>query len=127
MIKTFKFSGSEYLPSVILDKARNEFKISGLSIPEDSYEFYRPIIAWVDEYVKNPNLVTHFYVFLEYFNSSSVKQIFFLLPKLEAIIKSGKEAKIFWHYKLGDDLIKTKGVKFKELLHVPFELVEHDK
>ena len=61
------------------------------------------------------------------FNSSSVKQIFFLLSKLETILKNGKEVKIFWHYKFGDDLIKTKGVKFKELLHVPFELVEHDK
>ena len=59
MIKTFKFSGSEYLPSVILDKARNEFKISGLSIPEDSYEFYRPIIQiWLLTFTFFSNILT---------------------------------------------------------------------
>lgn len=127
MIKTFKFSGSEYLPSVVLDKKRNEFKITGRSIPEDSYEFYRPIAAWIDDYVKNPNKVTHFNVFLEYFNSSSVKQIFFLLSKLEVITNSKKEVKIFWHYQLNDELMKTKGIEFKKLLKVPFNIVEHGK
>jgi len=118
---------SEELPEVILDKEKNEFKINGRSLPENSFEFYRPLITWMDEYVTNPNPVTHVHVFLEYLNSSSVKQVFFLLTKLEVLVKNGKEAKIIWYYQPGDELMKTKGMEFKKLLNVPFEMKENQK
>jgi hypothetical protein len=127
MKQTLKITGSDELPEVIFDKEKNEFKLKGRSLPEDSYKFYKPLIIWMDEYLKNPNEKTHFNVFLEYFNSSSVKHVFFLLSKLEALIKDGKEAKIIWHYQSGDDLMKTKGMEFKKLLKVPFEMKEHHK
>jgi len=127
MKQKLKITGSEDLPEVILDKEKNKFKISGHSLPEDPYEFYSPLISWMDEYVKKPNPVTHFQIYLDYFNSSSVKQLFFLLSKLEIIIKNGKEAKITWHYQSGDDLMKSKGMGFKKLLHVPLDLKEHRK
>lgn len=127
MKQSLKFAGSDELPEVIFDKENNEFKISGRSFPEDSFGFYKPIIAWIDDYLKDPNPVTTFEIFLEYFNSSSVKQVFFLLSKLEVLIKNGKEAKIIWHYQTGDELMKTKGLEFKKLLHVPFEMTEHQK
>lgn len=127
MKQRLKITGSEDLPEVILDKEKNKFKISGRSLPEDSYLFYSPLIAWMDEYLKKPNPVTHFQIHLDYFNSSSVKQLFFLLSKLEILIKDGKEAKITWNYQSGDDLMKSKGMGFKKLLHVPFETKEHHK
>ena len=127
MGKALKIPGSEEMPEVILDKEKNEFKLTGRSLPEDSFEFYRPIIEWMNEYIQNPNPVTHFQIFLEYFNSSSVKQVFFLLTKLEVLIKNGKEAKIIWHYQSGDELMKTKGIEFSKLLMIPFEMIEHHK
>jgi hypothetical protein len=127
MKQTLKITGSDELPEVIFDKEKNEFKITGRSLPEDSFSFYKPIIAWLEDYLKNPNSVTHFQIFLEYFNSSSVKQVFFLLSKLEILVKNGKEVKIIWHYKSGDELMKTKGIEFSKLLNVPFEMIEHHK
>ncbi len=127
MKQAIRLRGSEDQPEVIFDKDKNEFKISGRSLPEDSYEFYRPLIDWIDEYVKNPNAVTHFHISLEYLNSSSVKQIFFLLSKLEIIINNGKEAKVSWYCRPDDDLMQTKCSIFKKLLKVPFVMTEHDR
>jgi len=87
MLNSLKIAGTEDLPEVIFDIERNVFRLNGRSLPEDSYEFYHPLISWMDEYVKNPNPVTVFQISLEYFNSSSLKQIFYLLSKLDIIIK----------------------------------------
>lgn len=127
MKQPLKITGSDELPEVTLDKEKNEFSIKGRSLPEDSFGFYKPIITWLEDYIKDPNSITTFHVFLEYFNSSSVKQVFFLLSKLENLIRNGKEAKIIWHYQSGDELMKTKGTEFKKMLQVPFEMTEHHK
>lgn len=124
MIQTLKLSKSEDTPEILLDKENNKFIISGRSLPENSYEFYRPIICWIDDYIENPNNFTDLYIYLEYINSSSVKQIFFLLSKLEVIIKNGDKVNITWYYQAGDELMKTKGKEFQKLLKVPFEIVE---
>ncbi len=62
MIKTLKLSKFEDTPEVLLDKEHNNFVISGRSLPENSYEFYRPIIFWIDEYILEPNPITNFII-----------------------------------------------------------------
>ena len=41
-------------PEVILDATKKKFSITGVSMPEDSLTFYRPIIQWLEEYVAQP-------------------------------------------------------------------------
>ena len=127
MLKTLKIKGTEDQPEVIFDIESKIFKISGRSLPEDSFSFYKPLIEWMDEYVQVAETETHIQIYLEYLNSSSVKQVFFLLSKLETLNNKGREVKIFWNYQKGDDLMKTKCMEFKRLLTVPLEMIEHEK
>lgn len=124
MLQALILEKTEDTPEVIFDKVNNVFILNGRSLPENAHEFYQPIINWFSEYVDNPNNCTDFYIFLEYINSSSVKQIFFLLLKLEIILNNGKEVKIIWYYQSDDELMKTKGKEFQKLLKVPFDMVE---
>ena len=123
MEKIFKLEGTEDTPQVVFDISKNEFSLSGRSLPEDAASFYKPIIAWIANYIKNPNPSTEFRINLEYFNSSSVKQIIVLLIQLEEITKTGNEIKIVWCYNENDDLMEIKGSEFKSILTIPFELV----
>lgn len=109
-------------PLVILDKETNEFKLSGKSLPEEAYEFYKPLITWLKNYTTNPNPVTQIEVYFEYLNSSSFKQILDLLSLLEKIIKAGKEVKINWKYDADDELMEIKGKELKSMLKIPIEL-----
>ena len=127
MLQPLKISGTEDHPEVIFDKEKNLFKISGRSLPEDSFEFYRPLNEWFDSYIQEPNHVTQLDITLEYLNSSSVKQIFFFLSKLDTLIKNGKEAKIIWYCYSEDELMHEKCKIFKKLLNVPFEILEYKK
>ena len=122
MGKAINIKGTEDTPKVILDIKKEEFEISGRSLPEDAEKFYAPIQKWMEIYVKNPCLNTAFTINLEYFNSSSVKQILRILIKLEQIVKDGKKVKITWFHHEDDELMEVRGQEIKSVLDVPFEI-----
>lgn len=123
MSKYLKLEGTEDTPEVLFNIETNEFYLKGRSLPEDSLAFYSPIISWMTEYVKKPNTSSELVIALEYFNSSSVKQILNLISLFEGIVKLNKDAKIIWCYSEGDDLMEIKGLEFKSMvLNIPFEL-----
>ena len=111
-------------PKVQLDKEEKYFEISGLSLPEDAIEFYKPIIMWLEEYSKTPNDETIFNLKLEYFNTASSKQIIQLLLFLEKL-NSKSKVKIRWHYKDIDEDMHDLGEEYAEIIKVDFDLIEY--
>jgi hypothetical protein len=105
-------------PGIVLDPKNNIFEISGKSYPEDTREFYGPVLEWMDRYVQSPNPETTFSFKLKYFNSSSYKPIFDILSKLETI-KTGN-VNVQWFYKSGDIDMKESGEEFADLVELSF-------
>ena len=122
MENQIKLKATEDTPEVYLDKEKSIFIIKGKAMPENAFDFFRPILDWMNAYVKSPNQNTVLEVYLEYFNSSSVKQIFTLLSKVDQLSDEGHQAKIIWRYKENDELMKEKGAEFESFLDVPFEM-----
>lgn len=102
-------------PEIILDAQNNLFAIQGRSYPEDTKEFFMPVLDWIDKYVQSPNEETVFNFKLQYFNSSSYKPIFDILNKLATAKGKGKTVKVMWHYKKGDRDMHEAGEEFAEL------------
>ena len=115
-------NGTEDTPSIEFDPSGNEFMISGRSLPEDAFHFYSPVHEWMKKYSGEPLPETTLKVSLDYFNSSSVKQLLMLFSAFENISRSGKAAKIIWYFPEGDDLMEIKGQEFQSMLNLPFEL-----
>lgn len=112
-------------PEIILDKENSTFKIAGRSIVEDPGEFYSPIHNWLEEYVKSPLPNTDFVIDLEYFNSSSARQIMEIIMLLEKIQKSGMNVKVSWLYEEGDEMSKERGDEIKLVSKLDFEIKEY--
>ena len=74
-MEILNLKGTEDTPTIILDKKNGIFEISGRSLPEDSAEFSRPVIDWINGYAKEANPATEFVFKLEYFNTASSKLI----------------------------------------------------
>ncbi len=110
-------------PEVTFDPESSIFEISGRSIPENSVEFYRPMMEWLDEYAIQPNNVTHFSIKLEYFNTSSRKCLVDILRKLEVIHLNGYEVLVKWYYDEEDEDMKESGEDFKDILKVPIKMI----
>ncbi len=123
MLKPLKIEPTHKTPRVYLEPETNTFELGGRSIPEDSVGFYKPILEWIDAYAENPNPKTEFKIELEYFNTSSSKNILEILKKLEAIFNKGNDVHITWYYDEDDEDMEETGEDYKALLQVPLELV----
>jgi len=123
-MRVLEVNATQDTPKVILDKERNYFEIKGLSLPEDAVGFYKPILAWLEEYSKAPNPETNVIFQLEYFNTASSKQIIQILLLLERLNEKSK-VKILWHYRDIDEDMKDLGEEYSEIIKVPFEMVEY--
>ena len=88
--------GTPKTPAVNFDAESGILEIKGRSIPENSIEFYKPLVDWLEEYANNPVNRTQVNIQLEYFNTSSSKCILDVFKKLEAIHKSKNEVSISW-------------------------------
>jgi hypothetical protein len=116
-MEILNLEGTADTPKIILDKGNQIFEISGRSLPEDSAEFYKPVLEWIANYAKQPNTSTDFVFKLEYFNTSSSKLILDVLSALEDI----EGMKIEWCYMEDDEDMEEAGKEFSELVEIPFE------
>lgn len=115
-----KIEGTIDTPTVIFDPLNNVFEISGRSYPEDTKEFYTPILEWVDKYKVEPQKETIINFKLDYFNSSSYKPLLDILMMMEKIKEKGSIVQTNWYYKNGDIDMKEVGEEFSELVDIPF-------
>lgn len=109
-------------PRIYFNSETGEFEISGRSIPENSIEFYRPLMEWLDQYVQNPHSDTKLTINLEYFNTSSSKCLVEIFRKLEKTLETSK-AKILWHYEEEDEDMMESGEDYQKIIKVPIELI----
>jgi hypothetical protein len=109
-------------PAINFNPNKDKFMVVGNSMPENSIAFYRQVIDWLKEYVKDPNPKNEFSFQMNLLNTSSTK-IFMDIFKLIKQIADKSEVKVLWYYSYGDEDIQEVGVDFKEFIHVNFELV----
>ncbi len=116
-MEILNLKGTEDTPTILLDKKNGIFEISGRSLPEDSAEFYKPVIEWINTYATAANPATEFAFKLEYFNTASSKLILDVLSALEEI----KGVKVIWYFHDDDEDMEEAGQEFSELVEIPFE------
>jgi len=116
--------GTLKTPMVKFDGKTGIVEIKGRSIPENSIEFYKPLVDWLEEYAKKPLEKTQVNVQLEYFNTSSSKCILDVFKKLEAIHKTKHDVVINWYYEEDDEDMLEAGEDYESIIRVPFKMIE---
>lgn len=121
---TLLIEGSAKTPTIKFDSNSGVVEIKGRSIPENSIEFYKPLIDWLEKYAIKPQPNTTVNIQLEYFNTSSSKCILDVFKKLENINKSGNSSVIInWHFEEDDEDMSEAGEDYKAIINVPFKMV----
>ena len=116
--------GTAKTPTVKFDSNEGLFRLEGRSIPENSVEFYKPLVDWLETYKDSPLQKTVVEVKLEYFNTSSSKCILDVFKKLEVIHKAKNEVQIKWFYEEDDEDMLEAGEDYESIIRVPFEMIE---
>jgi len=116
--------GSPKTPTVKFDASEGIIEIKGRSIPENSIEFYKPLVDWLEEYKKDPLPLTKVNIQLEYFNTSSSKCILDVFKKLEAIHKAKHDVEVNWYYEEDDEDMLEAGEDYESIIRIPFKMIE---
>lgn len=122
-MENIHIEGTTKTPIVEFDNNTGELVIKGRSIPENSIDFYKPLVDWIDAYAKQPKEVTVLNMQLEYFNTSSSKCILDVFKKLENIHKAGNVVQVKWHYEEDDEDMLEAGEDYDAIIDIDFEMV----
>lgn len=109
-------------PEVRIMPGRVEFK--GRSIPEDSFEFYIPVIEHITNYIKSDVPYTEVIVYFEYINSSSKKFFATILNLFEKSYLNGNDIQVIWKYDEDDEAIYELGKDIESFTKLPIKLDE---
>jgi hypothetical protein len=113
-------------PKVVADGNAGLFEISGKSLPEDAFEFYKPLEKYVQGYIKQPQPKTTINLKLEYLNSSSSKKLLDVIGYFEQLFKHGYQIELNWFHHDEDQDMIDEGTEFANMtsLRVNF-IAEH--
>ena len=124
-MELINIEGTPKTPTITMNAESGVIDIKGRSIPENSIEFYKPIVDWLEEYAKTPASKTVVNVQLEYFNTSSSKCLLDVFRRLETINLSGKSSvKVSWFYDVDDEDMMEAGEDYSALVKIPFEMMK---
>ncbi len=124
-MENLKIEETKYTPSINLDAQKGLFELVGKSYPENTFEFYKPMMDWVEEYFES-NAQEKTVVNLEiiYFNSSSSKLFFDFFDLIEEASEDNS-IEINWIYDEENESALEAGEDFKEdFEELTFNLVQ---
>jgi hypothetical protein len=118
-----------HTPRVLLDPNAGIFEFEGISLPEDLFAFYMPVLEWFDKYISTIRKIENQSAFpspkvtfkMTYYNSGSVRMLIFILQKLKMIVDIQTETVIDWYYEEEDLHILENGKDLADLTGVTFQ------
>lgn len=112
--------GTAKTPAVKFAKDPISMSLSGRSIPENSIEFYKPLLDWIDLNATSMDKDVSISVKLEYFNTSSSKCLMDLFKRIE---KAAPHASVHWYYEEEDEDMLEAGEDYDAIIDIPFRLI----
>ncbi len=100
-------------PEVIADFSKKEISISGKCYPDNSREFFHPLMNWVNEFLSLGNELESIEFDLEYFNTSSSLILLEIMKKLST---KSQRSKMIWLYDEEDDDMAEAASEYNMLI-----------
>jgi SiaC family regulatory phosphoprotein len=111
-------------PEVRFNFTTGLLEIKGVSIPEDTEEFYNPLFEALEEYLKTENPAKIEMSFkLIYVNTSTAAVLGKMIKILEPLEGDQREVIVNWYYEIEDEDMKDLGEDFNSYTSLKFELI----
>ncbi len=115
----------QYTPKVVLKPDEQIFCFFGNSFPVNPTDFYQPILDWFSEFFKSIDLTDELIVNFDfdYINTSSSKQIAYLLMFFESLTAKDKIL-INWYYDPNENDMLETGEKYLGYANLRFKFTD---
>lgn len=114
---------TQYSPAVKMDWQKGLIQMSGESYPENTYEFFAQIIAWLECYLASGVAPLLMELQLSYLNTSSIRAMIDLFDLLQEANDGGRDVRVVWLYDNRNPRASELGEEFKEDYTFPFDIL----
>jgi hypothetical protein len=112
-------------PEVHYDPSAGVLRISGESYPENSFDFYAPVMEWLAASLPAvPSLRLE--VSVSYMNSSSIKCMLDILDAIGEAHAAGKVMEAVWYYETDNPRALDLAEEFRSEISFPFTVTARD-
>jgi hypothetical protein len=101
-------------PAVNFDAKTGQLTMSGESYPENTFEFYAPVIGWLKEFVAGTDIPVVLTLELAYLNTGSVKCLMDIFDV--------RQVSVIWRYHQKNTRALETAEEFSEDLTLPFQI-----
>lgn len=116
--------GDKRCPRIEVNTSEGLIEISGISLPENPYNYYLPLHKKLDNYIKDPKEMTKLNFRLEYFNTGSALALRNTIQKLCDHLPEGT-LEVKWYYEEDDVDMLDSGEEFATIFpRANFEIIE---
>jgi len=120
-METIDKQATNSTPAICFDPDTHILRISGESYPENSFDFYAPVIVWLK--VNLPELAEFTLdISVNYMNSSSTKCILDIMDIMETAYNRGVITRIIWRYDHDNPRSYDMAEDFSEEVTFPFAI-----
>lgn len=114
--------GTQSTPAIAADWNAGLLKMAGDSYPENSFEFFGEVIAWVERFLAETQRPLRLELRLIYMNTSSVKAMMDIFDMLEDAHAGGRALRVDWYYDPRNERVQMLAEEFREDCSFPFDI-----
>ncbi|WP_127579385.1 DUF1987 domain-containing protein [Paenibacillus koleovorans] len=128
-MKELQVAATKSTPHVHFDPGTGLLLIKGQCYPENAYQFFEPLLSWLDEFLDQAeqHVQMSIQLHLPYMNTSSTKCFMILLEKLDESYRTGRGIQLLWYYDADNESELECAEQFREDLSLPFELIPREE
>ena len=119
------FAPTQATPAIHAAAHSGVIEMRGDSYPENTFEFFTPLLSWIEERLQTDAPV-RLQLHLLYLNTSSVKVMMDIFDLLEEAHSENQTVSTVWYYDEDNERIAELAEEFKEDCTFPFEIVRSD-
>lgn len=125
-MNNLNLKSTQSTPSVYAVAEVGKLEMRGDSYPENSFEFFAPVITWIQDFLGQESAPFALELHLLYLNTSSVKAMMDIFDLLEDAHSQDRAVSVQWFYDQDNMRIAELAEEFKEDCTFPFEIIGSD-
>lgn len=118
---------TEKTPAIDFNFESGKLFVGGRSYSSDAFDFYKPVIEWLNKYIQDPKETTTLEINVDYFHSVSIKYLTTIVKKIAQLKEAGKCIKVIWLHQSDEndeDEAFELGRSIETESRIKFEFVE---
>lgn len=122
--KNFAIPATQSTPDIKVDWDAGLLAMAGDSYPENTFELFGRVIAWVESFLSQPNHPPlRLELRLVYLNTSSIRAMIDIFDLLETAHGKGGDVAVQWLYDYRNERVAELAEEFKEDYTFSFEIL----